>query len=156
LLCVCAAGGLVAWVTNWLALRPWRRAKDAHWTERARLLFPVRASTSWNLYLITANLVLASGLISWEDSPPWWATALAAWLGGVAASRFLASETIPRLTFRDWLREVALGWLFYFANWFILLAAIAIVPAEYHWSAWLVAGGVAALQAFNIWYGSIW
>jgi Zn-dependent protease with chaperone function len=156
LLCVCAAGGLLTWATNWLALMPWRRAKDAHWTERARLLFPVRASASWNLYLITANLVLASSLISWEDSPPWWTTALAAWLGVVAASRFLARETVPRLTFRDWLREVAVGWLFYFANWFILLAAIAIVPAEYHWSAWLVAAWVAALQAFNVWYGSIW
>jgi len=35
-------------------------------------------------------------------------------------------------------------------NWFILLTAIAIVPAKYHWSAWVVAAGVAALQAFNV------
>jgi hypothetical protein len=42
LLCVCAAGGFVAWSINWLGLSAWRRAKDAHWTERARLLFPIR------------------------------------------------------------------------------------------------------------------
>lgn len=155
LLCVCAAGGMVAWATNWLALIPWRRTKDAHWTERARFLFPVRASAAWNVYLITANIVLASRLIS-PESPPWWATALAAWLGVLAASRFVALETIPRLTLRDWLGEVALAWVLYFANWFILLTAIAIVPAKYHWSAWVVAAGVAALQAFNVWYSSIW
>ena len=156
LLCVSIAAGLTAWTVNWLALIPWRRVQDAHWTERARLLFPVRVSAAWNIYLIAANLVLASRLISQEESPPWWATALAAWLGVLAASWPMSRETTPRLSFRDWLRELAIAWLLYFAGWFILLAAIAIVPAHYHWSAWLVAAGVAAFHAFHIWLGWIW
>jgi len=32
------AGGIVA-LTNWLALSPFRRAREKHWTERARKLW---------------------------------------------------------------------------------------------------------------------
>ena len=156
LLCVCAAAGFVAWTINWLGLIAWRRAKDAHWTERARLLFPIRASAGWNLVLIVVNLVLASRLISREESPPWWATAFAAWIGVIASSWFNSRETMPHVPFREWLREVGLAWLLYFANWFIFLAAIASVPATYHWSAWIVAAVVASLQAWHIWHGWIW
>src|SRR5207249_5386626 len=41
----------LAFITNWLALIPWRRAKGQHWSERARLYFPVRVAAAFSVLI---------------------------------------------------------------------------------------------------------
>jgi len=82
---VLAAG--IAFVMNWLALIPWRRVKDQHWTERARLFHPVRMAAAANIWVIPVVLTFA-GLLFWpETSPPWVGVAIASALGVLAGNR---------------------------------------------------------------------
>ena len=57
-----ALAALLDFSANWLALVPWRRAKDQHWTERARLYFPVRVAAASNLWVLPAVLTIQSGI----------------------------------------------------------------------------------------------
>jgi hypothetical protein len=58
----CAAF-LMAWGLNWLALIPWRRAVNEHWTAQARRSYPVRVAAKLNVWLIPATLVLGQQLL---------------------------------------------------------------------------------------------
>jgi len=44
--------GILTFCVNSLTANPWRKAAAAHWTERARLLWPVRTSGAVNIWLI--------------------------------------------------------------------------------------------------------
>src|SRR5271166_6470153 len=52
------AGGLV-YGLNWLAAISWRKTGQAHWTERARLAWPVRRAGATNIFLVPLCLSLA-------------------------------------------------------------------------------------------------
>src|SRR5258708_36778623 len=62
----CCGAFLLSAGLNWLALIPWRRSVGRHWTERARLLYPVRKSARINLYFITANIYIATSALAPE------------------------------------------------------------------------------------------
>ena len=148
--------GLLTCAMNWLALMPWRKAEEAHWTERARLLFPVRNAAGSNLFYVPACLTLAMYLNGAENVP---ALALAggtAWMSAVAAVWPIALEICPWLTFRDWLYETLTGWLFWFAGWFVVIGAVAITPPDFNGSLWLVLVGAVALQTWLVFGGSVW
>ena len=51
-----SAGWLMAVAANWVGLIRWRRAVAAHWTERARLLYPARVTAVLNMFLIPGIL----------------------------------------------------------------------------------------------------
>ncbi len=79
------AAGL-AWALNSLSLRPFRRVKEAHWTERARVLWPARAGAATAVWILPVDVVLGQRLLWPEEAPPWLLAALVAWLGTLAAT----------------------------------------------------------------------
>ncbi len=141
---------------NWLALRPWREAASAHWTERARLLFPVRNAAGSNLVCGPGCLVLGLYLVGVEDDSTLILAGATAWLSTVAAGWPLVREVFPWLTFRDWLYETLTQWLFWFAGWFVLVGAVAIAPQNFSAGWWLVFGVALVLQTWLIFGGSLW
>jgi Zn-dependent protease with chaperone function len=86
-----------------LALVPWRRSISAHWTERARLLWPARRVL---VGTILACLAVA-GMLPWvlghhgDSTAAFW-SAMAGYLAG---SFFSTREIEPRYTFPKWLYE---------------------------------------------------
>jgi hypothetical protein len=87
---------VVAWVTNRFALGPWReaQARGAHWTERARLLYPAHITAANSCWLLPANLALTFQILGADVSPHWLLVAIAGSFGAVAGNRglTLASE----------------------------------------------------------------
>jgi sterol desaturase/sphingolipid hydroxylase (fatty acid hydroxylase superfamily) len=73
------AAFLLAWGLNWLALIPWRRSAGKHWTERARLLWPVCKSARFNLWFLVVIGILVILILAPEVNffsprcPPCWA-----------------------------------------------------------------------------------
>ena len=47
--------------TNHLALKAWRKSAGEHWTERARILFPIRRSAGLNVWMVSVNCTLDFG-----------------------------------------------------------------------------------------------
>jgi hypothetical protein len=63
------AAGLMTALANWAGLISWRRAAKAHWTERARLLWPVRFTAGINVFLIPVILNQAHWFFFPETKP---------------------------------------------------------------------------------------
>ncbi len=87
-----------------LALRPWERVKDQHWTERARWLWQSRKSR--------AAVVLSSVLLSWPlhlhlvGVEPEFPSLVFPALGGFMAAQFFIDRRIwPGLSLRLWLMQ---------------------------------------------------
>jgi len=127
---VCLAGGL-AWATNWLALIPWRRSAGRHWTERARVLFPVRAACGDNLLIIPVCLTITEYLSSEELFPPWPLTALAAAIGALAGALWMDHEIFPRISWPSLLRQATMSFVLRLAFWLSLVGAAALMPPEF-------------------------
>ena len=68
---------------DWLGLKAWRRAKDAHWTERARLLWPARSAAVSNIIVIPLVLDQAHRLLSPETIYFWELNGIAAFAGSL-------------------------------------------------------------------------
>ncbi len=135
---VTALAAVIAYVTNLLALIPWRRARDQHWTERARLLYPVLTAAGSNAWSIPAILTIGMFLGWPEDSPPWVLVAFAGALGVMAASMALRQEIRPRMKLPDLIRETLRGWLTQFISWFLFLGAVAMMPDQFNFSTLIV------------------
>ena len=71
---------------NWLGLRAWRRSVGQHWTERARLSFPVHNAAANNLWLTPAILTLSIAIWMPQVALLWLFTGLAAVIGTYASS----------------------------------------------------------------------
>ncbi len=147
--------GLLAFVANWLALIPWRRSKSLHWTEQARLLYPARLAASGNSWVIPANLALAARLVWPGTGPHWLLVASTAWFGCVFANFPFRREIYPAGRLPDWLHEIAGFAVLYYGPWFIVLSAIALMPDELNWQAWLLVLCLVGLQAAIAWGGLI-
>ncbi len=142
-----AAG--VTSVTNWLALIPWRRNRDKHWSEQARLVHPVVMAARSNLWTIPAVLVLIV-LLQWPDSSPLWLfTGIAAVPGAYAGTLPLDRELFPRIALRELLRQVVIGILFRFLIWFVFLGAIVLMPDEFNQLALTI--GATVLVLWVVW-----
>lgn len=116
-----------------MALARWRRVRNSHWTERARLLFPVRVAAVGNLWLIPANLVFAQLLLFPDELPHWLLLGLAGWLGALAGAWGFDREVFPEIALKDWLHEALAGSLLRLSGWFLLLGAVALMPVEVGW-----------------------
>ncbi len=155
LLLLAAAGfgsAFVTYVSNGLALQPWRRARDQHWTERARLYFPARGTAANNLWIIPIIVCLGIELL-WPKTAPHWSlialvSAICTTLATVPADR----EVFPRITPANLWRQVALGWLMRFLMWSFFLIAIALMPEQFN----LTCLGIAiALVGLLVWFEQI-
>ncbi|MCA9235049.1 MAG: M48 family metalloprotease [Planctomycetales bacterium] len=128
--------------TNWLALRPWRRAADAHWTERARLLWPARVASSVATLLAPAIVVLT--YVRW---PVWGPVsilggAVAALAGAISGNYPLAKEIYPDLTLGHWTRSMGLAWTYRLVIGGLFGAAAAIMPERAGWMMLAVVAGL--------------
>lgn len=124
------AAWLMAFLANWLGLIPWRRAAAAHWTERARLLYPVRVTASVNIFLIPGILTLLH-LALFPQLGRWWISdAIAAFLGAVLGCYYLDREMFPQLNVTGWLRHVIVGWGIRFFVFLPTIAAMLLMPND--------------------------
>ena len=147
-ICHFCAGCLLTVVGNWLGLIPWRRSRDAHWTERARLLWPARVTAVTSVFL---NPTVLGQLhrACWPESAVGWAiNGLAACLGVLLGSFPFDREIFPGLVFAAWLRETVAGWTLRLGVWIALIAGMILMPAEWGWKTILVSGGFLLLQSF--------
>src|SRR2546425_9777737 len=96
----------VIFATNWVALVPWRRSKGRHWTERARLYYPVRIAATSNLWVLPAVLSMIGGLVWPEESPHWAFLVLVTAIGAIAGTIPMDREAFPRISLGDLLRQV--------------------------------------------------
>jgi Zn-dependent protease with chaperone function len=149
-----AAG--VTFVTNWLALIPWRRSKRKHWSEQARLVYPVVVAARSDLLTIPSIFTLAV-LLLWPDSSPLWLfTGITSVLGAYAGTLPLDHEVFPRIPFRDLLRQAAIGILLRFLIWFVFIGATILMPDEFNQMALGIGGMVIALWVLWSRGGLIW
>ena len=149
-----AAGA--TFITNRLALTPWRRSKNKHWSEQARLAFPVIVAARSSLWTIPGTLVLTV-LLVWPDSSPLWLfTGMVAVLGAYAGTFPLDHELFPRISFHEWLRQAAIGILLRFLVWFVFFGAAVLMPDEFNQRAFAI--GCAVLGLWIIWTrgGLVW
>jgi Zn-dependent protease with chaperone function len=151
---VLAAG--VTLVTNWLALIPWRRSKTKHWSEQARVLFPVRTAATSNHWFVPATLTLAVLLIWPETSALWAFVGMVAALGVMAGTVPMDHEVFPRIPVRDLWRQAAIGCLMRFLIWFVFIGAVALMPDEFNLLAWAIGGAVLGLWVIWSRGGLIW
>jgi Zn-dependent protease with chaperone function len=143
------AAALLAVGLNGLALRRWKRAREAHWTERARLLWPARVGALLNVWLLPVNLVLASQWLPLDWRPRVW-LGLAAGIAGAQLGGWpFVRQIIPELSFRGWLRELPVPWIFRFAPWLVLVVAIVVMPLQFNALAAGLALGLLAM--FGVW-----
>ena len=152
----CSLAALLTFTINWLALFPWRRAEDQHWTERARLLHPVRSVAAVNLWVLPVILTIAALLLWPNKSPHWMLMVFATAFGTVGGTVPLDHEVFPRASLSELLRLVAIGWLIRFALWFVFLSAIALSPEKLNAWSFAVVAAVLALVIFWNNKGWIW
>ena len=113
---------------NWLALKPFRRANNLHWTERARILHPIRMTAISNLLVFPAVLTFLQVLIWPQPSPYWALSAIVTALGTMIGTIPMDHEMFPRIEWKDLLRQVAIACLFRFLIVFVFIGAMASMP----------------------------
>jgi Zn-dependent protease with chaperone function len=147
---------LVIALCNWLSLIPFRRARNEHWTERARKLFPARLAALSGIWLVPIDLVLAQRLLWPEETPHWFLSGFAGWLGAMSGTYFFDREVFPWLAPRDWLREAITGWALRFAWLFLFFGIMAAMPSEVSWRTWLLGAILIGAFAAGSLGGLIW
>lgn len=145
----------MTFVTNWLALIPWRRKRGEHWTEQARLLFPVRASANTSLWLVPAICTLLAFHIQ-PHSLLWVPSGTAAAFGAAFGSLFLDLEIFPRIPQKELWRLCVINCLLRVFIWSACILAILAMPGELGWRACAFGGGVVILWFIWIRDGLIW
>lgn len=141
-----AAAGLVS-LANWLGLIAWRRNREAHWTERARLLWPARIAAGTNIFLVPVIVHFSHRLLAAKASDWWLAEGFAALMGGLLGTFPFDREVFPQLSFRAWRRQACLGWGLRIGLWVGLVAAILLMPNE---AGWLMLAIAASYLAFHL------
>jgi Zn-dependent protease with chaperone function len=146
----------LVFVANWLALIPWRRARNAHWTERARVYHPVRVAAQGCLWTLPITLGIASFLLGPERAPHFALVGLAAALGALVGTLPMEREVFPRIDLGRLFRLAAAGWCLRCLFWFVLLGGIALMPDSLNWQCLAIGAlvlGLAILRARN---GGMW
>jgi Zn-dependent protease with chaperone function len=143
---------------NWVALLRFS-SEAAHWTARARKLYPIRRSAALNVWLIPALFGLAH-LLATRGTQPLVAGAwtVFAWAGAILGTYSFDKRTFPRFTFKIWLRSVYSTWLMRFGVLGTLVLGAIIMPEDFGWPLIFIGCVVIAFQAalhfgFWIWLG---
>jgi Zn-dependent protease with chaperone function len=127
---------------NWLALIPWRRSAGAHWTERARLLFPARTAARVNLILLTIVSSIATSIIAPQLNPIF--TVLPVFFGALLAGFFLNREIFPAMTFMQWLQFIVAIW-FFLSPVLVFGVAAFVMPGNFGLTTWIIAASEIVL-----------
>lgn len=148
---------VLTFLMSWFELRPWRQAKHEHWTERARLYFPVRAAAASRLWVLPAVFTVASilGRHFWPNAfPAWPLVVVVSALGTLVGAIPMDREVFPRIPLPALLRQIAVGFIMRFLTWFIFLGALALMPAEFNIQTALIFG--CTLVLWILWARSLW
>ena len=146
----------LTFVTNWLALIPWRRCREQHWSEQARLVSPVLVAARSNLWVVPGIFVLTV-LMFWPDSSPLWVfTGIAAMLGAYVGTFPADREVFPRISLPCLLRSAAIAALLRFLKWLVLIGAAVLMPNEFNLLGWSIGGLVVCLWIILARGGGIW
>jgi len=141
----------LTWLLNWVALSPYRRQTEEHWTERARKLWPVRVGAGATLWLVPADLIFAQTWILPEITPPWGVALLISFLGAWTGSYSFHRKLFPWLTPRGWLDQFFTISMLRFGWWFLFLILVSVMPKTFGWR---TAALVAVYPAFlAVWIG---
>jgi Zn-dependent protease with chaperone function len=135
---------LLTFGCNWLCARRWRRARVAHWTEQARLLWPVRNTAALNIWFLSIESAALVGLAAKLPLPEFVPLGMAGWVGSILATFPLDHEMFPRLRFGRWLRVVVSTWTLRAGVWGVLLAGGILMPDEFNIMMIIIASGEAA------------
>ena len=150
------AAAVLTALSNHLALIPWRRARGAHWTERARLLWPVRASVSSNIVFLPGVLYLLADVVLPEKHGYWLSDGLAALGGGFLACYFYEREVFGHKNFANWFSETLPGLGLRALFWAGLIVSIFLMPRQLGWAAALISLGYLALYLGLQWGGFVY
>lgn len=142
---------LVVAMLNHLASMPWRRSKEQHWAERARILWPARTTAMSQILLLPGLAVCAWVILRPVSLGQLPAVYLASWLGAVLGTWPLDRAMFPQLTFRLWLHEVAVAWVLRFGMILVWLAAMLFMPLEWGWPMACLVAGVLVLHIAWTW-----
>lgn len=136
--------GSLSWLLSSLELIPWRRAANAHWTERARQLFPARVAVVQHAWLIPA----AIGLVDRIFFPKigWAPLVLAGSFGTAIGAYPFARVTVPGLNFKQWFHWLVANVVTRVLQWLVIVAAILFMPENIGWQTWFIAGLFLAIQ----------
>lgn len=143
-----ASTGLVWW-TNEITLHPWRKAKDQHWTEQARLVHPVVVAARSNLWVIPAITGLVVAIIRMPSFPLWVFAGIASAAGCFAGTLPLNREIYPRITLRELIRIGVKGYLVTFLYLAGFLVILVVMPNEFNLEAGCL--GLLALCLVEFW-----
>ncbi len=144
------AGASLAILLNLIGIIAYRKTVGAHWTERARVLYPARlAAKTYILFLPV--IVVALLRLTWPAASDHVFIELAVALCGVLLGTwFFDSEVVPWLTWKIWWQEVVLGWGIRAVRWSVYVVAISQIGPHWRWQSALIAGGVIV---FDLWMG---
>jgi Zn-dependent protease with chaperone function len=136
---VCAA--FLSFLANWFGLIPWRNSASAHWTERARLLWPVRFTAGLNVFLLPPILNLIQEIF-FPNVPHWWiADLIAGFFGAVLGCFPCDREIFPLLDFHNWWHQAVASWGIRFGIWGLLLLGCFLMPENVSWKMLAVTAG---------------
>jgi Zn-dependent protease with chaperone function len=130
---------------NWMALIPWKRSAGAHWTERARQLFPARKAAGINVWLIAINIALSWQIFRDDTTSAWLGPAVAAWVGAAMSGYWMDQQLWPHLSFRRWSGQFLLYAMFWQVGLILMVITMFLMPARFTGQTWLIAGALAAL-----------
>ncbi|EDY19903.1 peptidase M48 Ste24p [Chthoniobacter flavus Ellin428] len=156
LACHFALAAIVVYGMNQLALVPWRRTRDAHWTARARLLWPIR-KTNGLLFFIFPAVLAAAQYSQFPEIPLAYLPAAVAGFAGVILGMWPTAKAVfPNLALGRWLRNLAAVFVIRLMAVGVLIAAIFLMPNHLGWTAVGVTALVIALNLGLVWGGALW
>jgi len=133
-------------LVNRISLAAWRKSAGRHWTERARVLWPIQRSAA--ILTLYIPWILAAATLAYRETtlagliPSW----LAASSGAVGASWFLTREIFPHARLRPWLHDVAVGWVLRTGIWLALIGIAISMPDSFGARTWLSLAGAFLLM----------
>jgi Zn-dependent protease with chaperone function len=146
-----AAAFLLMALANWAGLIPWKRAANAHWTERARLLWPVRFTAGISVFVLPFILNQVHWYLFPYNSSNWIWDCLAGFFGAMLGCFPLDRQIYSQLDFRNWRRQVVAWWGVRFGIWVVLMAACLLMPQEFGWQMLLVVAGFLLVHCLLNW-----
>lgn len=141
------ASTLIVWLCTQLGLCSWRKAARAHWTEQARLLFPIRVSRQ--IFVWTIPLISSLIAESYDSQVSGVTVGACSFVGALLGNYPMDRVTNPGLGFGTWAHQVFVTSILQLTNWAAYLVTALLMPHEWSYRSWLVAGGCLCFQ--GIW-----
>lgn len=136
-------------VTNWLALIPWRRNKEKHWSEQARLVYPILVDSRSALFFVPLNFALAVALIWPEKSYLWLFTAVFTLATCSFATIPFYREILPRIALPALFRLTVVDCLLNIIVRTVFIWAAFAMPPQFNIKA--IAAGGTLFALWLIW-----